>query len=240
MNARGASPGRVRSRPTITRSVASLLLAAGLTACDQTITEPAHSAPVAMASSSAGSIRLTPADLDLAIGETATLSAEVINGAGRVVPRQPVEFVSSDPAVATVSAAGVITALSAGTATITARAPGREGSAVVTVVQPVLPTTISLDAVAGCPIACFAQATVRLTNPEGPLAGRLVTVTFGGEEAAGTTGADGSITLGFYSVYFGLVTASFAGTPDQAAVSTSCTVPDGFHLRTCNATATSP
>ncbi|MFI8660113.1 Ig domain-containing protein [Rhodococcus qingshengii] len=66
----------------------------------------------------ATSIAVTPATTSVAVGATRALTVK--NQAGTTLTAG-IEFTSSDPSKATVSAAGVITGVAAGTATITAK-----------------------------------------------------------------------------------------------------------------------
>ena len=90
-----------------------------------------------------GSVTVSPATVTLAaLGETAQLTAEVRDQNGNSMAAATVTWSSSTPAAVTVDQNGLVTAVAAGTATITARAGTAAGSAVVTVQQ--APATISL------------------------------------------------------------------------------------------------
>lgn len=81
---------------------------------------------------SVGSVVLSPWAAELRIGETVTFDAEIADDTGRKLDR-PVTWTSSAPEVAHVNGQGVLTALSDGTAMITATSEGTSGSADVTV-----------------------------------------------------------------------------------------------------------
>ncbi|MYK00813.1 MAG: hypothetical protein F4037_02485 [Gemmatimonadales bacterium] len=82
-------------------------------------------------------VTVTPATVTLsALGATARLSAEVRDQHGRVMAGTAVAWESSDAAVATVDALGLVTGVSRGTATITARAGSGQGTAEITVMDP--------------------------------------------------------------------------------------------------------
>ena len=70
-----------------------------------------------------------------ALGQTAQLTAEVHDQAGRVMEGVPVSWSSADTLVAVVDSAGLVTAVGSGTTTITATAGEASGDAVVTVMQ---------------------------------------------------------------------------------------------------------
>jgi uncharacterized protein YjdB len=79
------------------------------------------------------SIDIVLADIDLVSAETATLEVTVLDMAGDPVPDPGLTFTSSNEAVATVNDDGVVTAVSAGTATITAEGGDESDSIEVTV-----------------------------------------------------------------------------------------------------------
>jgi hypothetical protein len=80
-----------------------------------------------------GVVRVTPAADTLAAAQTVPLSHQVIDAVGNAVADQDVTWSTSDPAVATVDAGGVVTGVGAGTAVITATQGARSGMATVAV-----------------------------------------------------------------------------------------------------------
>jgi alpha-tubulin suppressor-like RCC1 family protein len=91
------------------------------------------------------SVTVTPASVTLAVGKTTQLSAGLRDARGTALPERPVQWSSSAPAVATVSAAGVVSAVGEGTATITATVEGASGKATVTVPAPPAPPVIAVN-----------------------------------------------------------------------------------------------
>lgn len=82
------------------------------------------------------SVDVTPVRTVLgAIGGTAQLSATAHSASGSAIGSTTFSWSSSDPAIVAVDGTGVVTAVSNGTAVITARADGVEGSATVVVEQ---------------------------------------------------------------------------------------------------------
>ncbi|HET6638224.1 MAG TPA: Ig-like domain-containing protein [Gemmatimonadota bacterium] len=79
------------------------------------------------------SIDIVQTDIDLVSGETATLEVTVLDAAGDPVTDPGLVFTSSDGFVASVNASGVVSAIIAGTATITAEGGGESDSVEVTV-----------------------------------------------------------------------------------------------------------
>ena len=112
----------------------SLLTLGGLSACKGSKEEKA--VPVA-------EVSVTPASLALTEGETASLRAAVL-------PSDAIEYTltwsSSDAGVATISQDGIVAAIKAGSATITASAGGKSGTCSIVVAAKVIPVEkIELD-----------------------------------------------------------------------------------------------
>ena len=117
------APGRRRT----SASIAALLLLAPPAVPARGGGEAAAGAPrVAKVEVTAGTSRLT-------VGQTTQASAEPRDEGGRLVPAAPVTWTSDSGSVASVDARGVVTANSAGTATITATCGDAKGSMSVTV-----------------------------------------------------------------------------------------------------------
>ena len=103
-----------------------LLLSLGIAGCDL-IT---GSAP------EASTVVISPSGITFdAIGATATLSAEVRDQNDQILENEEVTWSSSDPNVATISPAGLVTAVRNGTAAITAAAGAASGSVNLSVTQ---------------------------------------------------------------------------------------------------------
>ena len=78
-------------------------------------------------------IDISPAALQLSAGASGALDAQVRDADGNVLTDRRIVWASSDPAVATVSDRGVVTAVHPGRADIAATAEGKTGVAAVTV-----------------------------------------------------------------------------------------------------------
>ena len=84
----------------------------------------------------AGSITVNPASATLtSVGQTVQLEAVVYDIDGTVIPDAPVEWTSSDPAVAKVESGGLVTAVSNGSVQITATSGHASETAEITVMQ---------------------------------------------------------------------------------------------------------
>jgi uncharacterized protein YjdB len=82
------------------------------------------------------SVQVSPATVTLDIGQQATLTATAYSSTQAVLSGRPASWASSNASIATVSAAGVVTAVAGGTATVTATIEGQSASATVTVNAP--------------------------------------------------------------------------------------------------------
>jgi uncharacterized protein YjdB len=88
------------------------------------------------------SVVVTPATVSMRVGVSAPLQAQTLDADGGVLTGRTVNWTSSNTAVATVSAQGIVSALSTGAATITATSEGRGGQAAVTVTLPPVQTVV--------------------------------------------------------------------------------------------------
>ena len=96
---------------------------------------------------SVASVEVSPSVYELtALGQTVQLTAEAFDENGHAVAGAEFSWESSDAAVATVDAGGLVTAVAEGVATITASAGEASGSAVVPVMQPVASVEVSPSA----------------------------------------------------------------------------------------------
>jgi uncharacterized protein YjdB len=143
---------------------------------------------------------ISPRSANLLVGAVQQLNATSLDAAGNTLARRAVAWTSSNSAVATVSSQGLLTALSAGSATISATVEGQ------TATMPVTVTIASVNSVTMTPndgylptgIAVPLSVTLRDVNGS-ILAGRPVTwsssasavaqVTSAGVVTAGTTGS---------------------------------------------------
>ena len=118
-----------------TVTATGLVTAAGNGSATITATSGSASgtASVTVAQTAAG-VTLTPESVHLTeIGETAQLMVEVTDANGNVIADAAVSWSSADEAVATVDAAGVVTAVDNGATTVTAASDGASASAAITV-----------------------------------------------------------------------------------------------------------
>jgi hypothetical protein len=143
-------------------------------------------------------VSVSPVSDTLLVGRTRQFTATTTNAGGQVLRGRPVTWTTSDAAVATVSDTGLVTAVGAGSATVTATSVGKTGTAEVAVPAPVAEVTVSPGAdtlLAGR----TRQLTATTRDASGNvLPGRAVAWTTGDAAVATVSGA-------------GLVTAVSAG-----------------------------
>jgi uncharacterized protein YjdB len=114
------------------------LLVALLAGCSDGPTAPGAGPDTA---SGVASVAVSPSALSLTAGATAALTATPRGADGSVLSASPISWTSTDTSVATVSAAGLVQARAAGTATIRASSEGKSGTVALTVTAgPVAPT----------------------------------------------------------------------------------------------------
>jgi uncharacterized protein YjdB len=143
----------------------------------------------------------------LPLGSTTTATAVMRNDRGVELPGRAVSWSSANPAVATVSLTGTVTAVSTGTAVISATSEGQSGSATVTVIRPpVAAVTVSLAPTSVLP-GQSVQATAQAVDAAGaPLPGREISWSSSNNAVASVSST-------------GLVTALSVGTTNIVATS---------------------
>jgi uncharacterized protein YjdB len=130
---------------------------------------------------------LSPSQLNLAAGQTGQLTAQVTDDQGNSLSGRPVTYASNDAQVATVSSAGVVSGVAAGSAMITATSEGKSGTASVTV-SPVPVSTVTVSP--SQPNVVVGQ-TIRLTAEARSVSGLLLADRL----VVWTTGAPGLATV---------------------------------------------
>ena len=151
------------------RKIGTVLISASARGKDAFARVSVNPTPVA-------SIRLSATHRAMFVGEVLQLTAETLDENGNVLQNRPVEWSSGDPAIATVTAQGLVTAVAVGGAIITASSEGRSAIASITVssvpVASVVVTPSSNDLV----VAQTTQLSAEVRDANGaPLTGRTVT-----------------------------------------------------------------
>jgi uncharacterized protein YjdB len=155
------------------------------------------------------SVRVTPANSTLQVGQTQQLAAAVSDGSGAPLPGKVPTWSSSAAAVATVSSAGLVTAVGTGSATITATSDGVTGTATVLVAPVAVASVTVTPPTVGLTVGGTVTLQVGLTDASGnslPLAGRVITYTSNAPSVASVSAA-------------GVVTALSAG---SASIVVTC------------------
>lgn len=152
------------------------------------------------------SVSVTLGAATLVAGETTTAQATMADSIGGVLGGRVVAWSSSNPAVATVSGAGLVTALAAGPVNIIGTSEGRTGQAPLTV----LPRNAVKLGFVGQPSLTVAGAAI--APP--------VRVAFQDGAGATATEASGSITLSFSANPTGAVLGGTLTAPAVAGVAT--------------------
>jgi|GEM_PF-1293923 len=81
-------------------------------------------------------VSVSPSSLSLTVGQTGTFAATARDSTGGTLTGRTVTWTSSNTGIASVSAGGVVTAVAAGTATISATIDGKSGSGSVAITAP--------------------------------------------------------------------------------------------------------
>lgn len=133
----------------------------------------------------ASTVTLTPSSPTMIIGTKLQLTAQITDPVGNILSGRPITYVSANTNIATVTSAGLVTAVAPGTARITATSEGKVGTANITV----NPLPVSKVAVSPLTATLFVDETSQLTTvitaADGTvLTGRAVTWTSGAPTVA--------------------------------------------------------
>jgi len=122
------------------------------------------------------SVTVSPAAATVTVGTTTQLTATPKDANGTALSGRAVTWATSNAAIATVSASGLVTGVAAGSATITATSEGQSGTSAITVSNvPVASVTVSPTA-AGVTVGATTQLTATPKDANGTaLSGRVVT-----------------------------------------------------------------
>lgn len=153
------------------------------------------------------SVQLAPPSASIVVGATQQFTASAFDAAGELLTGRAVSWSSTNAAVATVSAAGLVTGVATGTATVVATVEGRTASATVTVSAPPVATVTVTPATATLVIGSTLQFSAVMRD-----AGNTV---LPGRDVAWSTSAPTVATVSAS----GLVTAVAVGTATLTATS---------------------
>ena len=161
---------------TVSTSGLVTAVAAGSATITATSEGQSGTAAVTVSVVPVASVGVSPATASLTVGQTSQLTATPKDASGNPLTGRVITWATSNAAVATVNASGLVTAVLAGSATITATSEGQSGTAAVTVtVVPVASVTVS-PATASLTVGQTAQLTATPKDASGnPLTGRVIT-----------------------------------------------------------------
>lgn len=186
------------SAPSIA-TVSSSGVVTGVGAGDATITATSEgrsgTASISVALAPVATITLTPSSASLVVGSGTTLAAVLKDANGNVLTGRSIAWSSSMPGVATVDGNGAVTAVAAGTATITSTSEGKRASATITVSL----VPVAFVVAAPTSVALFVDSTALISATaqdanHNPLPGRVVTWTSSAPAIATVNSATGLVT----------------------------------------------
>src|SRR5690242_4803242 len=168
-------------------------------------------------------VTVTPATASVGTGLTSQLTATAADSSGTAISGPSFTWTSSNTAVATVSAAGLVSGVAAGSATITATSGGASGSAAITVTAaPVASVTLS-PASANVAVGATKQMSVTLKNAAGgTLTGRTVTWT---SSAPATATASSTGLVKGIKTGIAIITATSEGVSGTASINVTAVKP---------------
>jgi uncharacterized protein YjdB len=176
----------------------------------------------------ATTVTVSPASVSMTIGTTSALQATVKDQNGNGMAAQPLTWSTSNAAVATVSAAGVVTGLAAGSATITAVSSNLSGTSTISVTSgpPPAPivTTVTIAPGLAAVVAggtTTLQATVKDQNGS-PMTGQ--TVTWSSNNAAAATVSSNGLVTGI-AAGSATITATSSGKSGTSSITVTAAPP---------------
>ena len=152
---------------TVTASGGVVAVAAGSTIISAESEGRSGLAAVNVSAVPVASIRISPATTTLMTGQTAQLQGDALDNAGNVLPGRQVLWFTSNATIATVSPNGTVTAVAAGSATITATSEGKTGTASVAVTLPRQPVVAVSPATATIGVLETLQLAAELRDANG-------------------------------------------------------------------------
>src|SRR2546428_6223774 len=204
-----------------TVSASGLVTGVAVGAATITATSEGQSGTAAVTVSSVpvASVTVNPATATVVLGAATQLTATPKDAVGNVLTGRAVMWASSNAAIATVSATGLVTGVAAGAVTITATSEGQSGTAAVTVsLVPVASVTVGPTA----PDA-DVRGTVQLTATPKDAAGNVLSgrvISWASSNAAIATVSATALVAGV-TVGAATITATSEGQSGTAAVTVS-------------------
>jgi uncharacterized protein YjdB len=173
-------------------------------------------------------VAVDPAAPSIGVGATVALQATARDANGNVISGRTFTWSTSDGNVATVSSAGVVSGIAAGSATVTASVAGKSGTSTVTVtaVAPP-PPVVTTVTIAPASASVAAGSTVALTATVKDAQGNVMT----GQTIAWTSSNTAAATVNASGVVTGVaagsatITATCAGKTGTSAITVTAVAP---------------
>ena len=179
---------------TVTESGLVTALSPGGTIITATAEGRSAFASITVAAIPIANVVITPAVNEVFVGQTTQLTAEARDASGAPLTDRVIVWATSRPQVATVTSEGLVTAISSGTATITASSEGRSATAAVNVSPRPVSSVVLSPGQATLTAGQSLQLTVSLTDVNGQvLTGRQVSFATSNVQVA-TVSATGLVT----------------------------------------------
>jgi serine/threonine protein kinase len=138
-------------------------------------------------------IAVTPTERTVIVGDSAAFSARLTDANGKAITDRTVSWTSETPATVAISPRGIVTGIAPGTASITAKAEGKEARAQVTV-KPVPVASVTIGETAPLELGDERRLEVVVKDAKGvALSGRAVKWSSSSPSVA-TVSADGKVT----------------------------------------------
>jgi uncharacterized protein YjdB len=171
------------------------------------------------AAAAVASVTVSPAAPSVQVGATVQLGDATKDSTGNLLTGRTVSWMTSNAAVATVSAGGLVRGVAAGSATITATSEGKSGTSAMTVTNvPVASVTVT-PAIVSMLMGATLHLTATLKDALGnPLSGRVVTWASSAPGVAAVSGTGLVTGLGIGGV---TITATSEGRSGSSAVTVS-------------------
>ena len=170
-------------------------------------------------------VTLTPNPANISVGGTVQLTATLTDALGNVLTGRSITWSSNASGVASVSASGLVSGVSAGNATITATSEGINGTAAIIVAPTLVP--VASVTVSPNPASVLAGATVQLTATTKDSGGNVLT----GRAITWSSSAPGVATVSATGLVTGVaagsatITASSEGKNGTSAVTVTVPAP---------------
>jgi len=211
-------------------------LVTGISAGTATITATSGgksgSAAVTVVVVPVATVRVSPATGRVAVGSTLQLSATAEDSAGNPLSGRTITWTSSNGGAASVNGSGLVTGVSAGTATITATSGGKSGSAAVTVVVVPVATVSVSPATASVAVGSSVPLSATPRDSAGKaLNGRVVSWATS-DVAVATVSSSGVVTG--VAAGAATITATSEGKSGTAAITVTAAPPPGSCANVCH------